>query len=54
MTRSRLTCDSREEIEATWSALVLGVVSGAIILGRYDLTDEVLLPGLASTRAAGI
>jgi Na+/H+ antiporter NhaC len=35
-------------------ALVLGITVGAFILGRYDLTDEVFLPGLASTRSAGI
>lgn len=35
-------------------ALILGIVSGAFILGRYDLTEEVFLPGLASTRSAGI
>jgi Na+/H+ antiporter NhaC len=35
-------------------ALVLGITVGALILGRYDLTDEVFLPGLASTRSAGI
>ncbi len=35
-------------------ALVLGITVGALILGRYDLTDEVFLPGLASTQSAGI
>jgi Na+/H+ antiporter NhaC len=35
-------------------ALILGIISGAFILGRYDLTEEVFLPGLASTRSAGI
>ncbi len=35
-------------------ALVLGIIAGAFLLGRYDLTDEVFLPGLASTRSAGI
>ncbi|TWU65766.1 Na+/H+ antiporter NhaC family protein [Crateriforma conspicua] len=35
-------------------ALLLGILSGALVLQQYDLTDAVLLPGLASTRAAGI
>ncbi len=35
-------------------ALILGIISGAFILGRFDLTEEVFLPGLASTRSAGI
>lgn len=35
-------------------ALVLGITVGAFSMGRYDLTDEVFLPGLASTRSAGI
>lgn len=35
-------------------ALLLGIVSAAFILGRFDLTDAVLLPSLASTSAAGI
>ncbi len=35
-------------------ALMLGIITGSFVLGQYDLTDGVLLPGLASTRAAGI
>ena len=35
-------------------ALILGIISGAFILGRFDLTEEVFLPGLASTQSAGI
>ncbi len=35
-------------------ALLLGIISGALVLARYDLTEEVFLPGLASTRSAGI
>ena len=36
------------------TALLSGIVSGALILGRYDLTGEVLIPSLATTGAAGI
>ncbi|NNE01127.1 MAG: sodium:proton antiporter [Pirellulaceae bacterium] len=35
-------------------ALLLGILSAALLLCRYDVTDDVLLPGLASTSAAGI
>lgn len=35
-------------------ALMMGVVSAAILLGRFDLTDKVLLPAMASTSAASI
>lgn len=35
-------------------ALILGIVCGAFILGRYDLTEDVFLPGLATTESAGI
>ena len=36
------------------TALLGGVVSGALILGRYDLTGEVLLPSFATTNSASI
>ncbi|WP_145417505.1 Na+/H+ antiporter NhaC family protein [Planctomycetes bacterium K23_9] len=35
-------------------ALLLGIISAALILSRFDLTDAVLLPAMASTSAAGI
>ena len=35
-------------------ALLGGIVSGALILGQYDLTGQVLIPALATTNAAGI
>lgn len=35
-------------------SLMMGVLSAAIILGRFDITGEVLMPGLASGSAAGI
>ena len=36
------------------TSLLGGIVSGALILGRYDLPGEVLIPSLATTRAAGV
>ena len=36
------------------TALLGGVVSGALLLGKYDLTGEVLIPSLATTGAASI
>lgn len=36
------------------TALFGGIVSGAFMLGRFDITDAVLLPSLATTGAAGI
>ena len=36
------------------TSLLSGIVSGALILGRYDLTGEVLIPSLATTSSAGI
>ncbi|MFT5367198.1 MAG: Na+/H+ antiporter NhaC [Candidatus Latescibacterota bacterium] len=36
------------------TSLLGGVVSGALVLGRYDLTGEVLIPSLATTSAAGV
>jgi len=35
-------------------ALLGGIVSGALILGQYDLTGQVLIPALATTNAASI
>ena len=36
------------------SALFVGIVAGGFMLGRFDITDSVLLPNLASTNAATI
>lgn len=36
------------------TSLLGGIVSGALILGRYDLTGEVLIPSLATSSAAGV
>ena len=36
------------------TALLGGVVSGALILGKYDLTGEVLIPSFATTNSASI
>ncbi|MDB4589915.1 hypothetical protein OAE15_02235, partial [Verrucomicrobiales bacterium] len=36
------------------TALLSGVVVGAFMLGRFDITDAVLLPSLGSSSAAGI
>ena len=36
------------------TALSAGIVSGALLLGRYDLTGEVLIPALSTTNAAGV
>ena len=36
------------------TALLSGIISGALILGRYDLSGEVLIPSLATTSAAGV
>ncbi len=36
------------------TALLGGIASGALILGRYDLTGQVLIPALATTNVAGI
>jgi Na+/H+ antiporter NhaC len=35
-------------------ALLVGVVSGGLLLGKYNITDDVLLPSLASPGGAGI
>lgn len=36
------------------SALFAGIVSGALILRQYDITDQVLIPNLGTESAAGI
>ncbi|MFT5483997.1 MAG: hypothetical protein ACI9GW_002657, partial [Halieaceae bacterium] len=36
------------------TALFGGIVTGALMLGRFDITDAVLLPNLASESAAGV
>ena len=36
------------------TALLGGIVSGALLLGRYDLTGEVLIPSLATTGSASV
>ena len=36
------------------TALAAGIVSGALLLGRYDITGEVMIPSLATTNAAGV
>lgn len=36
------------------TALLGGIVSGALILGQYDLTGSVLIPALGTTSVAGI
>ncbi|MCE2390180.1 MAG: sodium:proton antiporter [Proteobacteria bacterium] len=36
------------------TSLLGGIVSGALLLTRYDLTGEVLIPSIATTNAAGV
>ena len=36
------------------TSLLAGVVTGAFMLGRFDITDAVLIPSLATSGAAGI
>ena len=36
------------------TSLAVGIVSGALLLGRYDITGEVMIPSLASTNSAGV
>ncbi len=36
------------------TALLIGIASGALLLQKYDLTDQILLPSLATNQAAGI
>lgn len=35
-------------------ALLMGILSGALMLGQYDITEQVLMPALASSSAAGV
>ena len=36
------------------TSLAAGIVSGALLLGKYDITGEVMIPSLASTNSAGV
>ena len=36
------------------TSLGAGIVAGALVLGQYDITGEVLIPSLSTTNAAGI
>ena len=36
------------------TSLLGGIAAGAMILGNYDLTGEVLIPSLATTKVAGL
>jgi len=36
------------------TSLLLGTISGAFILGKFDVLDQVLLPSMATVKAAGI
>ena len=36
------------------TALAAGIVSGALLLGTYDITGDVLIPSLATTNSAGV
>ena len=36
------------------TSLASGIVSGALLLGKYDITGEVMIPSLASTNSAGV
>ena len=36
------------------TSLATGIVSGALLLGKYDITGEVMIPSLASTNSAGV
>ena len=36
------------------TSLAAGIVSGALLLGKYDITGEVMIPSLATTNSAGI
>ena len=36
------------------TALLGGIVAGALILGGYDITGDVLIPSVATTKSAGI
>ena len=36
------------------TSLAAGIVSGALLLGKYDITGDVLIPSLATTNSAGV
>ena len=36
------------------SALICGIISGALLLGQYDITEQVLIPKLMTKNVAGI
>ena len=36
------------------TSLAAGIVSGALLLGKYDITGEVMIPSLASSNSAGV
>ena len=36
------------------TSLAAGIVSGALLLSKYDITGEVMIPSLASTNSAGV
>ena len=36
------------------TSLLGGIVSGALVLSRYDFTGDVLIPSLATTSSAGV
>ena len=36
------------------TSLAAGIVSGALLLGKYDITGEVMIPSLASPNSAGV
>ena len=36
------------------TSLLGGIIAGALLLGRYDFTGEVLIPSLATKNAAGV
>ena len=36
------------------TSLAAGIASGALLLGKYDITGEVMIPSLASTNSAGV
>ena len=36
------------------TSLAAGILAGALLLGQYDITGEVLIPSLSTTNAAGI
>ena len=36
------------------TSLAAGIISGALLLGKYDITGEVMIPSLASPNSAGV